>query len=92
MGRGTGAGMPARVLGERIGEAAHSLTVGEMPLHGHSLQMVSTQYMTNLTGTNDVTLYNWNAINTSQAGNDQAHENQQPSRGLRYAIFTGVLI
>ena len=93
---GVGSG---HVLGERAGEAAHTLQVTEMPVHGHGLNGTSTPGNTvmpvgNLLAATANQLYHapdgsmtgLNAAGVALAGGSQAHQNMQPYLALNYCI------
>ena len=47
MGQGNGSGLTPRVIGEFVGEEAHTLTIAETPTHTHTLQAISNPTLTN---------------------------------------------
>jgi len=97
--QGQGPGLSPRTLGERSGEASHTLSLAELPVHGHALQ-ASTAFGTSVIPTGMVPARN--AANIPQygttadaamaslaigsIGGSQAHENMQPYLGLNYVI------
>jgi len=102
IGVGTGvdgeASLTARALGAKAGAETHTLTVGEMPAHSHSL----IRKMNNTDGAHDPLGNNKTEssaattdrvfeegpvnFNTSDTGLNQAHNNMQPFIALRYLI------
>lgn len=90
------------VLGERGGEAAHTLTVNEVPSHGHVLSASSDVANSNLPGAalpagrprGGINRYapaaSGNAVmhagSLSTSGGSQAHDNMQPYLTLNFAI------
>lgn len=90
------------VLGERGGEAAHTLTVNEVPGHGHVLSASSDVANSNLPGAalpagkprGGINRYapagSGNAVmhagSLSNSGGSQAHDNMQPYLTLNFAI------
>ena len=98
-GVGTGAGLPAVALGQKFGEAAHSLTVQEIPAHshadtGHIHSIPSTTTFLALTGEEPVSIPiplipSWTgaaSANIANTGGSGAHNNQSPSLGILYLI------
>jgi len=85
-------------LGERGGEAAHTLTVSELPQHLHFAQASTSDAdaaipsaTTMLAGfnngyTNPANLVALQASQVSNTGGSQAHENQQPYLTLSFCI------
>src|SRR3954447_7761011 len=87
-------------LGERAGEQAHTLSVGELPTHQHALNGSTTKATTNVPASNTVlssstpqNVYgqasNLVAMAPAAVGNtggSQAHENTQPYLALTFAI------
>jgi microcystin-dependent protein len=88
-----------RTLGERAGEEVHTLTMGELPLHTHTLRAAGTAAAT--TGTPDSGAYlarqagTYHAASSLQAmapneignvGGSQAHLNMQPFLTLSFCI------
>ncbi|MCB9399653.1 MAG: phage tail protein [Acidobacteria bacterium] len=87
-------------LGERGGESAHTLSVSELPGHGHSVQVADTPATTN-TPTNSLVLAqstgsqlygpasNLTAMSTEAlgpVGGSQPHTNEQPFLTLNFCI------
>ncbi|MDO4230227.1 MAG: hypothetical protein Q4C98_10460 [Capnocytophaga sp.] len=82
-------------LGRTLGTKTHKLTIAEMPRHKHKQgsealhnrygggRLVGTR--TYLEGTHQT----FEDANTSEEGNDQAHNNIQPSRIVRFIRFVG---
>ena len=91
----TGAG---HNLGERAGEAAHTLTANEMPTHSHVLNASSVPgndptpgahvlaSPLNLTYRASASLTPLRAGTIANAGGSQAHQNMQPFLALNFCI------
>ena len=90
--------VPGHTLGERAGEEVHTLTMGELPLHTHSLRAASSPATT---GTPDSTAYLARQASTYHAasslvamapsaittvGGSQPHLNMQPFLVLSFCI------
>jgi microcystin-dependent protein len=84
-------------LGERLGEAAHTLTQAEMPAHTHPVMATSDSAAVNtplnnlLATTNNAytapsNLVAMNAAAVTNAGGSQAHENRQPFLTISFCI------
>jgi microcystin-dependent protein len=87
----------SHTLGERAGEQAHTLSIGELPTHTHSLQATNTNAATN--DPTDALLANSTASyhaatnltslnpgSVTNAGGSQAHLNMQPFLALTFCI------
>ena len=97
---GQGTGLSARALGESAGATTHTLVSGEMPMHGHALQVYSgsggaVSPSGNYPARNAAgyAQYAASAVNTAMsssaigsAGGSQPHPNVQPYLGLRFCI------
>lgn len=83
IGTGTGSGLTARTLAQKVGEENHQLTIPEMPAHTHP----NAQTTNNVGGAGGT---NGNATSTpsSSAGSDTAHNNMQPSLVVNFIIKT----
>lgn len=77
-------------LGDIGGEAAHVLTVGELPPHSHSYTepQPPTLIGDNGPGIPSVQLLT-PGVPTGTTGSGEAHENRPPFLAVRYAIFSG---
>jgi microcystin-dependent protein len=87
------------VLGQLGGEAAHTLTLAELPTHTHNLsansntasatdpasRVLAQPTGTNLTYTNTANTL-LNASSVTSTGGSQPHENRQPSLVLNFII------
>ncbi|HJX90798.1 MAG TPA: tail fiber protein [Pyrinomonadaceae bacterium] len=84
-------------LGEKAGEQTHTLTIGELPTHTHSLQATNTNAATNdptdAVLANSTASYhaptNLTALNpgsVTNSGGSQAHLNMQPYLTLTFCI------
>ena len=87
----------SHIQGEKAGEQAHTLTLGEMPQHSHFLQASSNNASTN--SPNGAVLANATAVyhtpsnlvalspsSIANTGGSQAHLNMQPFLTLRFCI------
>ena len=92
---GTGSGLTARTLGAQGGEENHTLTVGEMPAHSHSLTRRANPdagaYDTGNGHQNESSAATTDRddlgpFNTNNTGSGSAHNNMQPYMVLRYLI------
>ena len=95
---GTGAGLPAVVLGELSGEENHTLLAGEMPQHNHLVAAASDTPDSPTPAANRWTasgnsIYTSAAANATMhaaalgnAGGSQPHSNMQPSLVLNFSI------
>ena len=82
-------------LGERSGEAAHTLSVGEMPMHTHTVNLVSGPGTSTTPAGNFLAVHRggyadqYNTVlptSTAAAGGGQAHENMPPFLTLNFCI------
>jgi len=94
VGTGQGAGLTTRVTGDTFGEEMHTLTEAEMPAHSHieriygagagstyGVAATASSYAPNQTGRN-----NTQGNTTEITGDDNAHNNLQPSLVVPYII------
>ncbi len=95
IGAGPGPGLTARSLGAKDGEENHTLTVGEMPAHTHSLirreNPDAGAYDTNSAHQDESSAAttdrnNLGPFNTNSTGSGLPHNNMQPYVVLRYLI------
>ncbi len=98
---GQGTGLINRSLGQSIGEENHLLTINEIPSHKHSLFTANSagavpQRQSLIVGSTGITatgVYKANDVSSviDNAGNDQVHNNMQPTlfAGNTF-IFSGV--
>ena len=94
---GNGPGLTPRDLGQKLGEESVSLTVAQMPSHGHEMNvanvtadndrptggMLARGQIYSATATPTATL---NPTTIASNGGNQAHDNMQPSLGINYII------
>jgi len=85
LGSGTGSGLSPRSAGDSIGEETHTLTIGELASHVHGtgnsvLIATATPPPLDVLGPNPLP-----AI-TGSTGNDDPHNNIQPSLVINYLI------
>jgi microcystin-dependent protein len=84
-------------LGERGGEPAHTLSIGELPTHAHQLRAASQTSDSNLPGTTNLgstaNLYGpptglttLHSSTVTSVGGSQAHLNMQPFLTLSFCI------
>jgi microcystin-dependent protein len=84
-------------LGERGGEQAHTVTIGELPTHAHVLQGVNANAGTNTPTANSLanstavyhaptSLVSLNPGSVTNTGGSQAHLNMQPFLTLSFCI------
>jgi microcystin-dependent protein len=95
MGAGTGAGLSPRAVGQRGGEEAHTLIVGELAAHQHKLRKTDQALGSGGLG---VTLVGdspgyeagveWNVGYIEATGGGAAHNNMQPFAVVNYLIKT----
>jgi microcystin-dependent protein len=82
----------ARTIASNGGEESHTLTVPELPSHGHSYQATTTGSYTNISssasGTSVVGSLYASAQPTGNTGGGGAHNNMQPFAVLNYLIKT----
>jgi len=85
VGEGTGTGLSPRAIGDSFGEEEHVLTVGELASHTHTtgnslLIATATPPPLNVLGPNPI------PAATGSTGNDDPHNNMQPSLVISYLI------
>lgn len=93
IGAGTGSGLTARTLGGTVGEETHTLTVDEMPNHGHKSHYYSAsgrsgdgmQFGSKYAISSDTE----SGSMIARTGGDGAHNNMQPSVVVNFIICTG---
>jgi len=96
---GQGPGLSSRVLGERAGEAAHTLLLTELPAHSHVARVssavggaVDPGGMFPARNAAQIPQYGGNADTpmaaaaVSNVGGNQPHDNTQPVLALRFVI------
>jgi microcystin-dependent protein len=81
---GTGSGLTARSLGASVGAETHTLTVGEIPAHTHSVTNAAYQSGNNTLTESDsspgeLDLVNTTTITSGSTGGGSAHNNMQPT-------------
>ena len=88
VGMGQAAGLPKVQQGQQGGEAAHSLTINEMPLHSHSTEVSAggsgaavARTAAGLTGGTAA-----GQMPSSPVGGSQPHNNMQPYLGVNFII------
>lgn len=104
IGVGAGAGLTARALGDTVGTETHTLTVAQMPTHGHRFRASYTNqaspqtqntggFMT--TTASDATQAEFTGTPSAAqgqqiggTGGDGAHPNMQPSLAVNWLIKT----
>jgi microcystin-dependent protein len=100
IGFGNGSGLSPYVLGQVGGEAAHTLALGEMPQHAHTLSGNSATAGTDkITGNSPAVspagtpiygpsagLALMNPASISKTGGNQPHENRQPFLVINWVI------
>lgn len=98
LGIGTGPGLSNYVLGQMTGTESVQLQLGQLPAHNHILGATTTPASTNnpngaILASTDI----WTdvAVDSSMAnsvvqntGNNQAHENRQPSLVINFCMAT----
>lgn len=92
---GTGAGLTARSLGASVGAETHTLTVGEIPAHTHSVTNAAYQSGNNTLTTSDsspgeLDLVNTTTITSGSTGGGGAHNNMQPTLFAANVFIFGV--
>jgi len=85
VGLGTGSGLSPRSLGDSFGEETHVLTTGELASHSHTtgnsaVLGTSAPPPLDALGPNPFTAF------TGNTGNDDPHNNMQPSLAINYLI------
>lgn len=96
---GQGSGLSPRALGERSGEAAHTLTLAEVPAHNHGVRAsggpASSVAPTGMYPARNPAHYPqygpgpdvvMSSFAIGYVGGSQAHTNLQPSLGLNFCI------
>jgi len=84
VGIGTGPGLTQRDLADMGGEETHQLTIAELATHNHTVKRQATTGATqDLTNAISAT---WTEFPTSNAGEDEPHNNMPPFLGLGYFI------
>jgi len=85
VGSGTGPGLSTRALGDSFGEETHTLTVGELAAHVHDTGN-SAVLGTSAPPPLDALGPNPFPAVTGSTGNDDPHNNMQPSLAINYLI------
>lgn len=85
IGEGHGSGLSPRSLGDSFGEETHILTVGELASHTHSTGN-SVLLGTSVPPPFDALGPNPFPASTGSTGNDDPHNNMQPSLAINYLI------
>lgn len=85
IGAGTGSGLSARALGDSFGEEDHVLSIGELAAHVHDTGN-SALLGTSVPPPLDALGPNPFPAITGSTGNDDPHNNMQPSLAINYLI------
>lgn len=85
LGAGTGAGLSPRALGDVLGEESHVLSIGELAAHVHGTGN-SALLGTSVPPPLDALGPNPFPAVTGSTGNDDPHNNMQPSLAINYLI------
>ena len=87
MGAGTGAGLTARALGDKTGAETVALSIANLPAHDHGLGGKAVYVSGGTANPGDGSGWgNW--ANATSQGSGTAHNNMQPSLGVRFVIKT----
>lgn len=91
IGAGQGTGLTNRTLGQKVGAEMHKLTVDEMPSHRHKEVGIPWFQSNRSMSSGKYTLADIQTSNvyTEYTGEDQEHNNMQPSLGINFIICTG---
>jgi microcystin-dependent protein len=84
IGVGTGAGLSARAMGDKVGTETHLLVTAEMPAHVHAIS--NTRLAHGPGSAPDLMVPGGPDIYTQSTGGDTAHQNMQPSLAINFII------
>jgi microcystin-dependent protein len=73
MGAGTGSGLTARTLGAKLGEEGTTITVGQMPSHGHTGKTSAGKTAAGVTGPGTLAAHATNAGTTGSGNVNHQH-------------------
>jgi len=99
IGVGTGSGLSARALADKVGVETHALSTAELAVHNHaagSYLLTSKQTASGSSGpptsSDNGGIPHTVAItgSSANAGSGNAHQNMQPSLAVNFYIYTGV--
>jgi microcystin-dependent protein len=87
IGAGTGSGLSTRTVNVVTGTETHTLTVGEMPAHTHTLERVVAENPHGpLTGVKLFNATTVTTLSTSTDGGGGAHNNMPPVFGIKFLV------